>query len=221
MAQEKADIGAGGATRILVLDANIMLRAVLGTRVRSLIERYCEDVALFVPSCCVAEVHEYLPSLCAKRNWDTLATVNLLETLLALVKVVESGFYADFEEQAKRRIGSRDLDDWPVVALALSLGAGIWTEDADFFGSGLATWTTETVEIYLNTDQRQIHEPTPPPYGRAAAAEQPLGADGRVGTKGRPTELVGVNLMRLLPEIEQARRANRLPNLLVRHSQSL
>jgi hypothetical protein len=50
------------ASRILVLDANIMLRAVLGTRVRSLIERYSEDVALFIPSYCVAEVHEYLPS---------------------------------------------------------------------------------------------------------------------------------------------------------------
>jgi hypothetical protein len=29
-----------------------------------------------------------------------------------------------------------------------------------FFGSGLDTWTTETVEIYLSNDPSQIHELT-------------------------------------------------------------
>ncbi len=164
MAQEKVEVMGANTGRILVLDANVMLRAVLGTRVRSLMERYAQDVALVIPSYCVAEVHEYLPSLCARRNWDPAPTFHLLDTLLALVKVVESGFYADFEEEAKRRIGSRDIDDWPVVALAVALGASVWTEDTDFFGSGLATWTTETVEIYLSNDSPQIHEPAPPPY---------------------------------------------------------
>jgi hypothetical protein len=32
---------------------------------------------------------------------------------------------------------------------------------ADFFGSGVATWTTETVEIYLCNDRWQIDEPSP------------------------------------------------------------
>jgi predicted nucleic acid-binding protein len=40
-------------------------------------------------------------------------------------------------------------NDWPVVALAIATAAPIWTEDADFLGSGVATWTTRTVEIYL------------------------------------------------------------------------
>jgi hypothetical protein len=25
----------------------------------------------------------------------------------------------------------------------------VWTEDQDFFGSGISTWTTSTVELYL------------------------------------------------------------------------
>lgn len=66
MAQEKAEMSGAGKDRILVLDANIMLRAVLGTRIRLLIERYAENVPLFIPSVCVAEVHEYLPLLCFK-----------------------------------------------------------------------------------------------------------------------------------------------------------
>jgi hypothetical protein len=79
--------------------------------------------------------------------------------------VYSCGFYADFEEHSKRRIGSRDADDWPVVALALALGADIWTEDTDFFGSGVAIWTTETVDIYLNDEPWQVNEPPPLYYG--------------------------------------------------------
>lgn len=70
-----------------------MLRAVLGTRVRSLIERNAQDVALFIPSYCVAEVHECLPSLCAKRNWEPAPTFNLLDALLTFAKVVESAVH--------------------------------------------------------------------------------------------------------------------------------
>jgi len=47
------------------------------------------------------------------------------------------------------RIARRDEDDWPVLAIALALGCAIWTEDADFFGCGVATWTTDRVELYL------------------------------------------------------------------------
>ena len=120
---------------------------------------------LFIPSACVIEVQRYLPSLCAKRHWNTATAFDLFKTLLTHVRVVEPGFYMEFEVPAKRRIGARDIDDWPVVALALALGAEIWTEDPDFFGSGVATWTTQTVEIYLRDDQWSINEPAFAQYG--------------------------------------------------------
>ena len=44
---------------------------------------------------------------------------------------------------------SRDIEDWPVVATSLLLDCPVWTEDQDFFGSGLATWTTNRIELYL------------------------------------------------------------------------
>ena len=34
---------------------------------------------------------------------------------------------------------------WP----ALLLSCPIWTEDRDFFGTGVATWTTGLVELYF------------------------------------------------------------------------
>jgi len=45
----------------------------------------------------------------------------------------------------------RDADDWPALALAMQLECAIWTEDQDFFGTGVATWTTNTVELYLKS----------------------------------------------------------------------
>jgi len=29
------------------------------------------------------------------------------------------------------------------------IGRPVWTEDADFFGTGIATWTTDRVALYL------------------------------------------------------------------------
>ena len=53
------------------------------------------------------------------------------------------------ETQARARIGHQDERDWPGLAAALLMNCPIWTEDQDFFGIGIPTWTTATVEIYL------------------------------------------------------------------------
>ena len=72
-----------------------------------------------------------------------------LDMLAHLVQTVEVETYAIFEAVARERIDKRDEDDWPVLAAALALGSPIWTEDTDFFGCGVATWTTDRVELYL------------------------------------------------------------------------
>lgn len=62
--------------------------------------------------------------------------------------------YSDFEERAAYRI-PRDPDDAPTVALALALNGddagrcGIWTNDGDFLGCGIPTWTTEALVAHL------------------------------------------------------------------------
>jgi predicted nucleic acid-binding protein len=43
----------------------------------------------------------------------------------------------------------RDPNDWPTVALALTLDCDIWTTDAAFLGCGVPTWTTETLGPHL------------------------------------------------------------------------
>ena len=50
------------ADRSLVLDANTLIRAVLGKRVGQLIEQYVGDVDLFAPDTAFVEAEEHLPS---------------------------------------------------------------------------------------------------------------------------------------------------------------
>jgi predicted nucleic acid-binding protein len=57
---------------------------------------------------------------------------------------------------ALARIGGRDPDDWPVLACALLTGSPIWTEDRDFFGAGVATWTTALVELYFTEPDSEL-----------------------------------------------------------------
>ena len=39
----------------------------------------------------------------------------------------------------------QDENDAPTVALALALDCGIWTSDRDFFGCGVAVWSTDVL----------------------------------------------------------------------------
>jgi len=63
---------------------------------------------------------------------------------------VENASLSELESEARRRIAARDPDDWPLLALAMAINALVWTEDPDFLGAGVATWTTRNVEIYLS-----------------------------------------------------------------------
>ena len=137
----------------LVIDANILIRAVLGQKVRGLIERYCDSVAFYVAEANVEEAEFYLAKeLAAKRGLDEATWRPVFDGVLSAIQIItgEVLVLAEVETEAKARIGSRDVDDWPGVAAAMVLDCPIWTEDQDFLGAGVATWTTATVEIYLS-----------------------------------------------------------------------
>ena len=73
----------------------------------------------------------------------------VLDTLESIVRPLELGVYSGLQAKALQRIEKRDADDWPVLACAMTMGCPVWTEDADFFGTGIATWTTDRVALYL------------------------------------------------------------------------
>jgi predicted nucleic acid-binding protein len=134
----------------IVLDANILLRAVLGTQVRGVLNAHEDSSEYYTPDICLADAHRHSALISARRGVDpALAESTLNEISRSLIQVVDRSLYERFEQRARARIASRDPDDWPVVAAALLLNAPIWTEDRDFFGSGIATWTSAKIELYL------------------------------------------------------------------------
>jgi hypothetical protein len=60
-------------SRRLIIDANILIRAVLGVRVRELIERYCESVAFYVAESNAEEAMQYLAELAPRRGIGDMA----------------------------------------------------------------------------------------------------------------------------------------------------
>lgn len=133
----------------LVLDANILIRAVFGIRVRQILEKYEDVAASYSPDVCFAEAERYIPDVAKRRGLDSTLAQAILEHVSRIVVLVDKSLYEGHEKLARERIDRRDTRDWPVVAAALLLGIPVWTEDQDFFGSGVPTWTTDRVEAYL------------------------------------------------------------------------
>lgn len=140
----------------IVLDANILIRAVLGRRVKKIITDHAEHAEFFAPELAYAESERHLPEILAKHDRADQIDQALayLGGLQAVVLPVPEEVYESVRAAALSRIESRDPDDWPVLAAALVIECPIWTEDRDFFGTGVPTWTTDRVELYLSANGR-------------------------------------------------------------------
>jgi predicted nucleic acid-binding protein len=136
--------------KAVVLDANILIRAVLGKRVRELIFDNASTVKFFAPDVAYADARKYLPALLEKRGVDPGSAMLVLDRLEGIVQSVDAELYEGQQQQALQRIAARDADDWPVLACAMTLNCPVWTENADFFGSGVATWTSDRIALYFS-----------------------------------------------------------------------
>jgi len=148
-------VGRAGAERthpveMIVLDSNILIRAVLGRRVRQIVETFAaQGVRFLAPDVAFADAENYLPPLLKRRGKPDADVPATLEYLRHIIITVDRDLYGSFETEARLRLRGRDEHDWPVLAAALALTCPVWTEDADFFGTWVAVWTTNRVEIFL------------------------------------------------------------------------
>jgi predicted nucleic acid-binding protein len=138
----------------LVVDTSVLVGDLLRRKGR---ERLGDDhLELFLPEQIWAEARVELPRRIAafarRRSLDAAVGEELsrlcLDAVEANVIVLDEAIYAALEDEARAR-SLRDPSDWPVAASALALSAGIWTNDNDFLGTGVATWTTETLQGWL------------------------------------------------------------------------
>ncbi len=131
----------------LVQDANILIRGCFGRRVRAVLADHADQADFFVAQAAFSEASRYVADLACRRGLDAAVCTEALHSLLSIVQVVDDELLAHARDEALARI--RDPEDWPTLALSLQLECAVWTEDQDFFGTGVATWTCATVERYL------------------------------------------------------------------------
>lgn len=114
----------------LVIDANIVLSALLGGAARAII--FSGRFSLYSTQRTLFEVERYLPRLTEKlkqAEQDVLRAFELLPIIAC-----QPSEYDSHMERAYLLIGGRDPKDTDVLALGLKLNCPIWTEDEDFEG---------------------------------------------------------------------------------------
>ena len=138
----------------LIVDASVLVGELLRSAGR---ERLADDrLQLFLPEQTWGEVQVELPrrirAFAERRRLEEAVAADLVSAALtaieANVDVVPQPVHKAVEEEARAR-SLRDPADWPLVASAIVLSGAIWTNDNDLLGTGVATWTTETLVAWL------------------------------------------------------------------------
>ncbi|MBI4743749.1 MAG: PIN domain nuclease [Actinobacteria bacterium] len=112
----------------IVADANVILSAIIG---KGALKVFTEtSLEIVTTQFNLQEVKEYLPKLAAKYGLEE----EILQTQLKLLplKVYEANFYKDYLGKASKKISQRDPEDVDVLALSLTIGVPIWSNDKDF-----------------------------------------------------------------------------------------
>jgi PIN domain-containing protein len=95
---------------MLVRDANILIRAVLGRRVRQLLETYTSrGVRFYAPDDAYADAETYLPPLLAKRGISDEDLAATIQDLKSLVEPVNRDAYEHLEAEARERLRGKSI----------------------------------------------------------------------------------------------------------------
>jgi predicted nucleic acid-binding protein len=130
-------------TRLLV-DANVMVGAVLGRSMPLLIGLVDRDVQILAPLPMLLETRTRVgraPKLIEGEADRRLA--DLMEVVTPLPVEAFDGH----EQAARKRLEPHSQSDWPLLAAAMALGAAVWTEGRDLFGTGVALWATRNIRF--------------------------------------------------------------------------
>jgi hypothetical protein len=91
--------------KALVLDANILIRATLGERVRRILEIHADSISFFLPEAAYEEAEEHLAALVVMRGGDPSKAKIALKAMAALATLVGDDLYRDFETESAEAAG--------------------------------------------------------------------------------------------------------------------
>jgi predicted nucleic acid-binding protein len=132
-----------------------LIRAVLGEKVIALLRNHAQSTSFVTATEAFEDARQYLPKIIHRSGGNEVEATTALQKLDALrdyVQTIPVTMFAHLEPTARKRLQGRDEDDWLYLALALLLNCPIWTEDTDFFGTGVAVWTSNRVEQFWEDD---------------------------------------------------------------------
>lgn len=125
----------------LIVDANIVLRTILG-RNRHIARMIDAGVELLIPEAQLVETATVLQRIFGVARAEAYGVI---DEIVREIAVVEIESLRDAEDSARVRLSARGQPDWPVLASAFLLDAGIWSDDRDFFGVGVPVWSTGNI----------------------------------------------------------------------------
>lgn len=131
----------------VVADANVLLSAALGKAALRVFSEH--KVPIHTTRFNADEVMEYLPRLSSK--YEIPLEMLQLQWMLLPLQIHEVQSYKDRLEEARRLLGERDPDDAHPLALALTLGLPIWSNDSDLSNCGVGFYTTARLLKTLET----------------------------------------------------------------------
>lgn len=126
----------------LVLDANIMISALLGRSFPILAGLFEAGVHLLAP---VQQLAETRHKLGQRPELDPAWIDAQMQQLIEIVMPLHPALLEPFEAQARARLHARGQPDWPVLAATYATNGAAWTHDKDFFGSGASVWSTRVL----------------------------------------------------------------------------
>ncbi|WP_294215974.1 PIN domain-containing protein [uncultured Sphingomonas sp.] len=127
---------------MLLTDTNILQRVSRGRAMRHVATLRAKGVPLATTDRNAFELHRNLVGQLGLDDDEAMVEV---ERVLAPFMLIEAGDYDYLRDAARARLRQGGKSDWPTLAAALAFGGQIWTEDVDFFGVGVAVWTTNNL----------------------------------------------------------------------------
>jgi predicted nucleic acid-binding protein len=136
---------------VLVVDANIILSAVLGVRSGQAIARVAEQHELSTSQKAADEVQVIIQQLLSPRP----EAIELAKSYLAQIAITPAEAAEMLTAEAalvlRNAVASRNgsTSDAHLLALAWVLDADIWSHDRDFAGTGWTSWSSANLLAHL------------------------------------------------------------------------
>ncbi len=113
---------------ILIVDTNVIISAALRQSITQDI-LFNKSFQFYTPEFVRQEIEEHTQELLEKSNYSLDEFTSILSLLFSKITIVPESEYMPYKEVVLKF--SPDKDDWPFLALAKHLNAGLWSYDSD------------------------------------------------------------------------------------------